>query len=234
LLQQRVARASLLSAFPKQIVGTLGEALLIPLIHIVMLTYLPFLLMRRTKMPSASAGCGQLFLTTRQAYHRSGGHAAIKASLHDGVMLPRAYRRVGLATDVFDASDLAECRMYQGWLQTWHGLMKNAHEGIANSRLILPFSSLLVLGYLIPAALLLHQLMWPTSAQVLIVSLVAAALSYLPRFVIAWRFDGSWLAAALFPFSILLFVALQWIAFARSLSGLQATWRGRAYAPTTA
>lgn len=232
-LQLRTARVSLLSGFPQQQVGTLGEALLIPLMYLVMLSYLPFLLMRRTLMPAASAGCGQLFLTTREAYGLSGGHGAIKSSLHDGVMLPRAYRRQGMRTDVFDASDIAQCRMYYGWRSTCNGLMKNAYEGIANIRLIVPFSCLLGLGYLAPAALLIYQLLWPTSVEVIIVSLLAATVSYLPRVLIAWRFDRSWLATAAFPLAILLFVVLQWMAFSRSLSGGQATWRGRAYAPVT-
>lgn len=59
-----------------------------------------------------AAGCGQFFLTTKQAYQRSGGHNSIRQSLHDGIMLPRAYRIAGLKTDLFDASDIASCRMY--------------------------------------------------------------------------------------------------------------------------
>ncbi len=234
LLQQELADAELLSGFPRQIVATVGEALLIPLIHITLLTYLPFRLMRKTKMPSASAGCGQLFLTSREAYARSGGHAAIKGSLHDGVTLPRAYRRAGLRTDVFDARDLAQCRMYHGWLQTCRGLLKNAHEGIANARLILPATCLMVMGYLAPTALAVHQLIQPESATTLAVSLAAAVISYVPRIVTAARFDHAWLAAGLFPLSISIFVALQWLALGRNLLGSHSSWRGRAYTATTA
>ena len=41
-------------------------------------------------MPGLGAGCGQWFLTTRETYDKVGGHAAVKASFHDGVKLPRA------------------------------------------------------------------------------------------------------------------------------------------------
>ncbi len=234
LWQRRATGADLLSGFPRQITGTLGEALLIPLIHIVLLTYLPFRLMRRTKIASASAGCGQLFLTSRAAYQQCGGHAAIKASLHDGVTLPRAYRRAGLATDLFDASDLAQCRMYRGWSETWRGLLKNAHEGIANGRLIGPATALMVMGYLAPTVLAMQQIFRPESPRTVAVALAAAAVSYIPRIVTAARFDRSWLAAGLYPLSILLFVTLQWVAFGRNLWGSPSTWRGRAYTPTTA
>ena len=225
--------AELISGFPRQIVGTLGEALLIPLIHIILLTYLPFRVMRNTSRPSASAGCGQLFLTSREAYQQSGGHAAIRASMHDGVTLPRAYRRAGLKTDIFDASDVARCRMYRGWSETIHGVLKNAHEGIANARLIVPATSLMIMGYLAPVVLAGYQLVRPDSTRATVIAVLAATISYLPRVMAAARFDRAWLATALFPVSILLFVVLQWIAFLRRLLGAKPSWRGRTYASDT-
>lgn len=234
LIHRRTSNCDLLSGFPRQIVGTLGEALLIPLIHIVLLTYLPFRLMRTTNRPSASAGCGQLFLTSREAYRRSGGHAVIRWSMHDGVTLPRAYRRAGLQTDLFDASDIAECRMYLGYLQTIRGLMKNAHEGIANARLIVPATVLMMLSFFVPTGLLVYQLFQPASTTVWLLSAAAALVSYVPRVLTAQRFDHAWLSVPLFPLSILTFVMIQWVAFGRRLVGARSSWRGRAYTPTAA
>jgi cellulose synthase/poly-beta-1,6-N-acetylglucosamine synthase-like glycosyltransferase len=111
ITQRRRINADLLSGFPRQRVVTMGEQLLIPLIHLILLCFLPFGLMRWTRMTGAAAGCGQFFLTTKQAYGLSGGHSSIRKSLHDGIMLPRAYRMSGLKTDLFDAADLAQCRM---------------------------------------------------------------------------------------------------------------------------
>jgi hypothetical protein len=122
--------------------------------------------------------------------------------------------------------------MYHGWSQTWRGLMKNATEGIANGRLIVPATSLIVMGYLAPTALAIHQLMWPSSTEAISLAVAAACISYIPRIVSAARFDQSWLSVSLFPLSILLFVALQWVAFCRLLLGSELTWRGRAYPAT--
>ncbi len=109
----------LLSGFPRQLVGSFGEQLLIPLIDYILLCYLPFRRMRRTTEPASSAGCGQFFVTHRDAYSQAGGHAAIRSSLHDGLTLPRAFRSHGLRTDVFDASDIAQVRMYEGFVAAW-------------------------------------------------------------------------------------------------------------------
>ena len=53
LMFQAQVSKPLVSGFPRQITGSLGEALLIPLMHLVLLTYLPFRVMRRTNMPAA-------------------------------------------------------------------------------------------------------------------------------------------------------------------------------------
>ena len=72
------------------------ERLVIPLIHFVLLGYLPVPAMRRSTNEAYAAGCGQLFLARREAYERAGGHASIRATFHDGLQLPRSFRRAGL------------------------------------------------------------------------------------------------------------------------------------------
>ncbi|MDZ4754290.1 MAG: glycosyltransferase family 2 protein, partial [Phycisphaerae bacterium] len=94
--------AALLSTVPQQIAGTVGEALLIPLIHVLLLSYLPMGRMRRTLDPAASAGCGQFLLARADAYRAAGGHAVFRASMHDGIKMPRAFRAAGFRTDLFD------------------------------------------------------------------------------------------------------------------------------------
>ena len=124
------------------------------MMHYVLLGYLPIERMRSTVDPGFAAGCGQLFLAKKQEYLQSDGHRAIASSRHDGIKLPRNFRNHGFKTDLFDASDIAKCRMYQSLSQVHRGLLKNATEGIANPKLILPFSILLLGGATIPPLLL--------------------------------------------------------------------------------
>ena len=105
--------AELTSGVPRQETGTLLERLLIPLIHFILLGFLPMGRMRASRRPAYGAGCGQLLLARRDAYDRAGGHKAIRETLHDGLRLPRAFRAAGLATDLFDATEVATCRMYR-------------------------------------------------------------------------------------------------------------------------
>ena len=146
--------ADLASGIPHQETVGLLEKMVIPLIHFILLGFLPIRVMRRTTQPQFAAGCGQLFITTRDAYERSGGHAAIRTTLHDGIKLPRAYRIAGLRTDLFDATELAECRMYRSAGALWSGLAKNAGEALGSPRLIVPMTLLLLGGQVMPVVLL--------------------------------------------------------------------------------
>jgi hypothetical protein len=226
----RQQHASLVSGVPRQETTGLLDELLVPLIHFVLLGFLPVSRMRASRDPAYGAGCGQLFLANREAYFAAGGHGAIAGSLHDGLQLPRAFRRAGLRTDLCDATSLATCQMFESAAETWQGLGRNATEGLAAPRMIVPATVLLVGGQVAPLALLLTGLAkgWP--AGLLGVAGLAAFVSYVPRAAALVRFRQSWLSAALHPVGVILLVAMQWQAFARKLLGRPARWRDRVYA----
>lgn len=223
---QRHSGAALVSGFPRQKTGTILEKLVIPLINWLLLCYLPMGPMRRLKLPGLGAGCGQWFLTTREAYDAVGGHGAVKASLHDGVKLPRAYRQAGFITDVCDATDLAACRMYRSASQVWNGLAKNAREGLAAPGLIWVWTVLLFGGQVLPFVLLVVALVQPVSPA-LWLSFAGVVLVWAVRFDAASRFDASVGGAILHPVGVLALLAIQWYATVRHWVGRPIGWKGR-------
>ncbi len=226
---QMRSRADLVSGIPHQETETLLERMVIPIIHFVLLGFLPIAWMRRSRHPAFAAGCGQLFLATRQGYDKAGGHAAIRTTLHDGIRLPRAFRAAGLWTDLCNATELADCRMYRSAGELWHGLAKNATEGLASPGMIVPATVLLLGGQVLPSALLVAAAWLPPHALAL--AIAAVLLAYLPRLVSAVRFRQSLLGALLHPAGVCVLLAIQWYAFGRSLLRRPATWKGRRYQP---
>jgi hypothetical protein len=227
-------RVALASGFPRQKTAAVLDWMLLPLINYVLVGYLPLARARQVNSPSLAAGCGQLFVTRRADYERAGGHAAIRSSLHDGVKLPRAYRRAGLVTDIFDATEIASCRMYATSRDVWRGLSKNATEGIGSPATILPFTILLAGGSILPVVVAGIGLAtgfagWPTGGAA--VALVAVAMSYLPRLLDAFRFRQSLASAIVHPVGVTVFLAIQWVALVRKMLGLRTSWRGRTLAP---
>jgi hypothetical protein len=211
----------LASGFPAQVTVTWSEQLLIPLIHFLLLGFLPIAAMLRSPAVGLGAGCGQLFIVRRDAYMRAGGHAAIRASLHDGLTLPRAFRRAGSMTRLFDASGFARCRMYANAAQVWEGLCKNATEGMAKPRALPIWTVILGGGQVLPAVLMLTAPGWTAGLA------LAASVGF--RLVLAARFRQPWIAAALHPLGVAALLIMQWWSLIRAARGRPATWRGRAY-----
>lgn len=222
---QKSSGADLISGIPRQITGTILEKLAIPLIHFLLLGFLPIYRMRLSRDASFGAGCGQLFMATRKGYLASGGHASIKQSLHDGLTLPRSFRKAGLMTDLFDATETATCRMYRSASQVWYGLAKNAREGLASNRLIVLATILLLSGQVLPFVLLITiSLDQPLSSAIILSACLCAVA---PRFDAMLRFRQSVWGAILHPIGVLIVVSIQWFALLRDLLGLRPSWKGR-------
>lgn len=212
----------LLSGFPRQITGTWMEKTLIPMIHFVLLGFLPFIMMRKTLIPGFSAGCGQFFLSSKAAYTKAGGHQAIQTSAHDGVKLPRAYRTAGLSTDICDFSNHSSVRMYHSAAEVWGGLMKNATEGIGAKSSIFPMTFLLIVGHVLPWVLL-----WTSCPNITWLAAMAVGISGTTRLITTVPYGLSLTGALFHPVGVLILVAIQWWAWVAKLTGRKTTWKDR-------
>ncbi|WP_137391284.1 glycosyltransferase [Rhodoligotrophos defluvii] len=222
-------RLSLASGFPHQITRGFWEKLMVPLIHFVLLGFLPMIGARLSNWPAFATGCGQLIAVRLSDYRAIGGHGAIRGLIHDGVQLPRLFRRHGLRTDLFDAETLAATQMYGNFRDLWAGFSKNAHEGMATPVALPIWTVLLFGGQVLP--FLLWPVAWFGSADPVARWALAAAIgcAWAMRLALALRFHQSWLSALLHPFGILVTLALQWMALWRWHGGKEVRWRGRAY-----
>lgn len=213
---------ALASGIPRQTTGTWAERLVVPLIHFVLLGFLPTGRMRSTTDPRFAAACGQLLAVRRDEYLRVGGHGAVANRVHDALALCRHFRARNLRTDLFEATDGFSCRMYHDARGVWQGFAKNAHEGLGSNRLIIPASAMLLLGQIAPFLLLLT-----THGSAQIVAAAAALFSLAPRLDAAKRFRQSFAGAMLHPLGIALLLANQWWALFRRWQGAAVQWKGR-------
>ncbi len=224
-------RSALVSGFPRQITKTPLEWLLLPLIHFVLLGFLPLRRMRAGTDPNLAAGCGQFLMLRREPYFQSGGHAAIRETMHDGLRLPRLLRQHAHRTDLADLTTLATCRMYSTAGQVWQGLAKNATEGLAAPSRIVPITALLVIGQILPFVLLAVILCsrLPVSVVTWVATALALTGALAPRLLAVRRFQQPLRSALLHPVGIAVLLAIQWFALIRKLRGGAVSWRSRAY-----
>jgi hypothetical protein len=119
------------SVFPRQLTGTLGERLLVPLIDENLLAFLPHHLLT-LPVPSAAVANGQFLAFRRDAYRAVGGHRAVAGHIVEDLALARAARRAGLRLGLALGGDLVGARMYRGYADAVRGTgksMRAAHGG---------------------------------------------------------------------------------------------------------
>ena len=155
------------------------------------------------------------------AYRDVGGHAAVRGVLHDGLALARRLRAGGHGTEVVDGAPLADCRMYDGFRESWRGFVKNAREGMATPVGLPVWTLLLGGGHVLPWLLLPAV---PAAA--------ALVAGYAIRAAITWRGqEPSW-TIPLHPATVAVALLIQWTALFRSVLGRPAGWKGRLYSAT--
>jgi len=211
-------KLGMVTGVPRQIIGTLGEALTVPMINLLLIGYLPGGGRAETERAELGAACGQLILFERGAYEAIGGHGAIRTLLHDGLQLSRRLRAQGFRTEMVAGVTLAQCRMYDGFRASWNGFIKNAHEGMATP-----------VGLPIWTTLLAGAHIWPFFLLPAWQAALAIVLVFGLRAVITFKTREAWWTVPLHPFAVLVGLVIQWTALVRVLIGRPAGWKGRAY-----
>lgn len=211
----------LLSGIPHQITKTWSEKLIVPVIHFVLLGYLPMPGVRWSGSPAFAAAVGQLLFVRREAYVDTGGHSAIRARIHDGMAIAQNFRSKNRRTDLVDLTPLASCRMYSNVKDLWGGFAKNVHEGMGSPRAIGLWSTLLLGGHVLP------WLLWPLANEAAYLFLSAIGLSMLSRILLTLRFRQSLFGTLTHPMGVAATVAIQWYGLTRWLSNRPIAWKGR-------
>ncbi|MBL8093939.1 MAG: glycosyltransferase [Anaerolineales bacterium] len=230
--------ADLLSVWPTQATVSWAERLVIPLITFADWAYLPVLAVHHVTRPAwaaaaFSAAIGQCLLFTREAYGRSGGHAAVRASIIDDVDLARRAKALGLRLRLAEADGLVACRMYHNWPEVRDGFAKNILAGHGGLGPLMASSVFHIVVFLLPYLFGgLALIGWPAAGvgPGALSWLALAAWAIALRAITAWTAgqrirDALWLAASVVLMSLIAGRALIW----RFTGG--PVWKGRA-APT--
>ena len=157
LLEQ--AGLDLVSPYPRQIAGSAAERLVQPLLQWSWLTFLPLRAAERWPAPTLVAANGQLLACRRPAYRTAGGHAAVAGDVIEDVALARAFKRHGFVATVADGTDLAQCRMYEGWPQLRDGYTKSLWAVAPTPGGVVALATLLTWLYVVPPVALAARLL---------------------------------------------------------------------------
>jgi chlorobactene glucosyltransferase len=234
-------RADLLSAWPRLITRTLGEKLIIPVLHIPAICWFPIAGVQylqahrrlagwipRGMLRSVVGANGQFVLFKRESYLKIGGHAAVRDHIVEDLALAREIgqrMREGMRLLNCDASRMIDCRMYRSFAEVRDGFTKNARAAFEN-RIV---EWCLVGGLQFAAFFLPFVLVFFRSQFRLAV--VEICLIYVIRVILTARMRTSWVGCMLHPIGHFLALAIgirSWI----FTMGTGVEWKGRSYRPS--
>lgn len=215
--------ADVVTAVPRQEVGTLIERLVLPMLHVTYVSWLPMPLVWRTNDPRFLAANGQVLAVQRDAYDATGGFAAVRDAVVDDMAFCAMQKREGRRVVFADGHEIATCRMYTSAREVWEGFSKNIFEGIGS-----------VPGLLLVLVLYLVTFVWPLVAVALggawlWPGLVAVAANVTQRLMLLVRHGHSWVGAILYPVGVLVLCAIALNSWLWHLRG-KIMWSGRSYA----
>ncbi len=230
------SNADLLSLLPLLELRSMWEKVVMPMLHFVTFTTLPFPLVHHTRKPQLAMANGQFMLFRRSAYNAIGGHKAVKDALVEDVWLARLIKKHGFRLRVMDGAEVVTTRMYRSLREIWDGFSKNLFPGfrysLAAITLVMLFNVVTSIGPFVLAVGGMFD--WPAidSAPVdswMALMLVQVGLLIATRSMLSLRFSLGFLPILLHPVAMAIVVGIaansvRWALFAGGLR-----WKGRIY-----
>ena len=222
----RAHRLSLVSPYPKQLVGSWPERLTQPLLQWLWMTFLPLRLAERTKPVSMAAANGQFMVLDTTALRSIGGFNSVAGEVLDDVALARSFKRSGFRATVAEGSTLATCRMYEDWAELREGYTKNLWSATGSPFGAAAMITMFIVLYLLPVLGLLVGVVQRNSS-LMELSVAGYLAGVAGRLITARITGGSMRDALLHPLSIAMLVGLIVRSWRQRLRGA-ITWKGRA------
>lgn len=144
--RMKLSRLSLLSLFTNQVMITLGERLVVPLMHFILLNLLPLRLVRLSKNPAFAAASGQFMMFDAENYHSNQWHARVKSKVVEDVEIMKLVKAYNYNGEALLANGYIHCRMYKTFGEAMSGFSKNLLAGFSNNVAGLCLYLLLVIG----------------------------------------------------------------------------------------
>lgn len=124
---------SLLSIFPDQYMQSLGEKLIVPIMHVLLLSLLPLRWIFSMPFPSMAAANGQFMLFEANGYREHRWHERVKSVIVEDIAIMQEIKKAKLKGLTFTANGLIHTRMYHDFEEGVAGFGKNILAGFGNS-----------------------------------------------------------------------------------------------------
>ncbi|MEO8794459.1 MAG: glycosyltransferase family 2 protein [Daejeonella sp.] len=215
--RMEIQRLTLLSLFTNQVMDTIGERLVVPLMHFLLLNLLPLRLVKLSKNPSFAAASGQFMLFNADDYSKNQWHEQVKHKVVEDIEIIKAVKTFGYKAEALLANGYIHCRMYKSLDEALSGFSKNLLAGFNNNVAGLLFYLTLVISGPI--------VIWYFGGVQLL--FFAVGLIMLSRIMISLSAgQNPWINLVLHPFQMIFLLILSVLSIQKHFTKT-ITWKGR-------
>lgn len=225
------ARLDALSIFPKQIMVSVHERMIVVFINLAVLALMPLGMIRETRSPRISIANGQFILFKRSVYESIDGHRSIKNDIIEDVAISKQVKKHGYRFMVFDGRKTVYCRMYDGFKNVVRGFSKfifaSMNYSVIKLGVVVWFIMLLFMLPVFFLPLGLYIFNWPLLVNILILLQVSIILFI--RIAMTFRFKSRFSDIFLHPLSMLYIAVLSVNSVYQAKHGKGIFWKDRFY-----
>jgi glycosyltransferase involved in cell wall biosynthesis len=208
-------RLGLLSLFAEQQMDTMGEKLVIPLMHYILLNLLPLRLVYLIKNSTIAAASGQFMLFDAEVYRKHQWHEKVKDRVDVEIM--REVKSAGYNGEALLANGMIRCRMYKSYAEAVNGFSKNFLAAFNYSIITLLIYLVIVIGgpMIVITTLNLQLILFMIS----LIILTRVMISLPSR-------QNAWMNIALHPLQMINLTLIAFLAIQKYLTKTN-IWKGR-------
>jgi glycosyltransferase involved in cell wall biosynthesis len=215
--RMQVLNLGLLSLFTNQQTNTLGEKMVVPLMHYILLNLLPLRLVYLIKNGAIAAASGQFMLFDAAIYRQHQWHRQVKDKVVEDVELMRLVKTAKYNGEALLANGMISCRMYKGYAEAVNGFSKNFLAAFNYS----------IMG------LLIYLVMLISGPMIVIITLNIQLILFMVTLIILSRVmislssgQNAWLNVLLHPLQMFSLTLIAYLAIQKHLTKTN-VWKGR-------
>lgn len=225
-----IRNADLLSVVPYQITKTFSEKLVIPILHFVTFSLLPFYFLEKKGFKQFTIAVGQYMLFKKSALNKIGGYEAVKNEIVEDVLMGKLIKKNKMQLIVINGIEMVSCRMYRNFAQVWEGFSKNIFAGLGFSFFTM---SLIIISYFIffilPFYWTIYFIVTQGFSLLSFICLAQISINYFIRFTLSVKYKLSFASSFMHPFGILTVILITLNSWRLVAFSSGPSWKGRSY-----
>ena len=219
-----------LSVFPKEIMVTFHERMMVPFGHYIILSLMPLYLIRKIKTALFCTAIGQFMLFKKEVYKKIGGHKSIKGKMLEDIKISKRVKSFGYKFMIFDGRSNVYCRMYRNFREIVEGYSKVLFAVFDYKIYMTSIAIILVAAiFLFPFLMLPVGILFDWPAILINLIILQIIIILITKIILSLRFKCKAVDIILHPISIVYLILIAINSVLNAKIGMGVYWKGRIY-----